>query len=85
MNITDEQLQAWLVRSDDAGRLAHALLEERAEIERLQARVRELEAAIFGLHDSEGAYGFESAEWNARYAHAFDLAAVRAETEDDDG
>jgi hypothetical protein len=39
--VTNEQAQAWLVRSDDAGRLAKALLEARAEVERLTALVRE--------------------------------------------
>jgi len=38
--VTNEQAQAWLVRADDAGRLAKALLEARAEIERLTAEVR---------------------------------------------
>jgi hypothetical protein len=35
--VTNAQAQAWLVRADDAGRLAKALLEARAEVERLTA------------------------------------------------
>ena len=44
--VTNEQAQAWLVRADDAGRLAKALLEARAEVERLTAENRELRGTL---------------------------------------
>jgi hypothetical protein len=44
--VTNEQAKAWPVRSDDAGRLAKALLESRAEVERLTNELTETMAQL---------------------------------------
>ena len=78
-----ERLRAVLEAEKDSHTESLAMYRSaRDRAERLQARVRELEAAIIGLHYAEDAYGFESVEWNARYAHAFKLATVGAEKEE---
>ena len=63
--------------------LALGLASVEAEVERLQARVRELEAALREIRDQEWTENVLDPQWAARIATAA-LAAVSAETEDDD-
>ena len=57
-----------------------------AEVERLQARERELEAALRDLVRMDEAQVFVKEPWDRVFAEAKTLlAAVSAETEDDDG
>ena len=57
--------------------------EQRVEVERLQARERELETALREIRDQEWTENVLDPQWAARIATAT-LAAVSAETEDDD-
>ena len=67
--------------ADAATRLIPAL---EAEVVRLQARERELEAALREIRDQEWTENVLDPQWAARIAQAA-LAAVSAETEDDNG
>lgn len=66
MSISDEQARAWLIRADDAGRLARALLEARAEVERLHsALTRLLDANATREHE-----GMSRDDWDAEILRA---------------
>ena len=63
-----------------------ARLEALAEVERLQARERELETALRDLVRMDEAQVFVKEPWDRVFAEAKTLlAAVSAEPEDDDG
>ena len=61
-----------------------ARVEALDEVARLQARERELEAALSEIRDQEWTENVLDPQWAARIAQAA-LAAVSAETEDDNG
>jgi len=69
--VTNEQAQAWLVRADDAGRLAKALLEARAEVEWLRVLVSDayVEGYGHGVGGISGSMGGELA-WTRSRARA---------------
>ena len=70
MSITNEQAQAWLVRADDAGRLAKALLEARDEVKRLERINQRMQK---GLVDQGEQYAVEVQRLYARIPDPDDL------------
>ena len=77
----EPHLQRWWLRNPDGEEAADRIEALEAEVARLQARERELEAALREIRDQEWTENVLDPQWAARIATAA-LAAVSAETED---